>query len=248
MTLSQHIPSPPPRRRIGFTLIELLVVIAIISLLVSILLPSLTKAKELAQRTVCLSNLRSQFFAYMMYMEDNDGCVPNRTNIDAVADTFTILRYVGGLNRPRGYFEIQDGYVGSEVEGRGKGSMMDCPTAQSGMVREDETVYSAYYNSFDYNFDLQPAPGISVYSYNVTVRPLMEIDSSRGSPSAQMMIMDACQTEYPWGYMDCNRYTLGRYVVVHGDGHNVCYWDGHSGHIAQEDVSLERSDPFWNEE
>ena len=45
------------RRMRGFTLIELLVVIAIISLLVSILIPSLKRAKELARRAVCASNL-----------------------------------------------------------------------------------------------------------------------------------------------------------------------------------------------
>jgi prepilin-type processing-associated H-X9-DG protein/prepilin-type N-terminal cleavage/methylation domain-containing protein len=58
---------------IGFTLIELLVVIAIISLLVSILLPTLTRAKELAQAAVCLSNLNHAGLSLVYYAEDNEG-------------------------------------------------------------------------------------------------------------------------------------------------------------------------------
>lgn len=64
---------PKPLRRqarSAFTLIELLVVIAIISLLVSILLPTLNKAKDLARAAVCASNLRSTGILVHYFVHD----------------------------------------------------------------------------------------------------------------------------------------------------------------------------------
>ena len=57
----------------AFTLIELLVVISIISLLVSILLPSLIQAKEIARQTICSSNQRNVGLGMAMYLEDFKG-------------------------------------------------------------------------------------------------------------------------------------------------------------------------------
>ena len=53
--------------RRAFTLIELLVVVAIIAILVSILMPSLRKARELAKATSCAIQVRSQMLAMTMY-------------------------------------------------------------------------------------------------------------------------------------------------------------------------------------
>ena len=63
-------------RAAGFTLIELLVVIAIISLLVSILLPSLNRARELARQAVCGSNLRGITTTAFLYLVDSKAHLP----------------------------------------------------------------------------------------------------------------------------------------------------------------------------
>ena len=60
-------------RKHGFTLIELLVVISIIALLMSILVPALARAKDLARTVICLSNEKQQFLANSVYAEDYNG-------------------------------------------------------------------------------------------------------------------------------------------------------------------------------
>jgi prepilin-type N-terminal cleavage/methylation domain-containing protein/prepilin-type processing-associated H-X9-DG protein len=79
----------------GFTLIELLVVISIIALLLSILMPGLQKAKEKAQTTVCMSNIKQWNLMVRFFLDDNDGAFPDSDWND------------DGSNDPHGQWWIQ---------------------------------------------------------------------------------------------------------------------------------------------
>lgn len=83
---------PPPRGGPGengasephaaaFTLIELLVVITVIAVLAALLMPALARAKRLALRTACLTQLKQQGVAWRIFLDDHDGRFPDRRDL-----------------------------------------------------------------------------------------------------------------------------------------------------------------------
>jgi prepilin-type N-terminal cleavage/methylation domain-containing protein len=117
--------------RSAFTLVELLIVIAIIALLVSILLPSLQRAKQHARRVVCLTNLRGLASAAGMYATRYNGSYPIAYRMEmsgdrrrSVAWDFTTIQYRDGRDT-----EVVPGLL---WDGAGAGAIQQCPSFDGG--------------------------------------------------------------------------------------------------------------------
>jgi prepilin-type N-terminal cleavage/methylation domain-containing protein len=99
------------RRRSGFTLIELLVVIAIIALLLSILMPALTKAKNQAMRVICKSQQHQAGLGLVMYASENNSKLPVGTFFN-----YPIATHGNSDSSDPPHGPKDDGFVGTDVQ------------------------------------------------------------------------------------------------------------------------------------
>ena len=124
------------RVRVGFTLVELLVVIGVIAVLVSLLLPALSRARASASALKCNSNLRQIGVAMRMYANDNKNVIipalyvdPNNTSTEQKNWALILMegKYLPPQSKPGGNGAFD-----------GPGTVLVCPD----YVAERSTTYS----------------------------------------------------------------------------------------------------------
>ncbi|MHC4718499.1 MAG: type II secretion system protein, partial [Planctomycetota bacterium] len=90
------------RKTRAFTLVELLVVVGIIALLVTILMPSLGRALELARRTICRTQLHALGRGWLLYFADHNDKLPQKHNpgwsVCDVLARYNYGIYTGAIN------------------------------------------------------------------------------------------------------------------------------------------------------
>ncbi|MHC4265207.1 MAG: type II secretion system protein [Planctomycetota bacterium] len=155
----------------GFTLVELLVVIAIIALLLSILMPSLNKAKITALRLKCSHNLKQIILATNLYLNDHDQTYISAQDPVSPPDNYYWL-WMG-----RGWRPFLESYFGTKID-KDYPSVLLCPQDTTSPEKYESTSYGysmAFYHSpeqIDSMDDpndtyLNPQPSIPQHSYDV---------------------------------------------------------------------------------
>ena len=196
----------PTRASAAFTLIELLVVIAIISLLVSILLPSLNRAKELARSVVCMSNLKQLGLASSLYAEEWGGRLPTLHTAEVTWKT-GLLPYVGG--------GIVTPVINTGVFG--------CPS-QTDMTpnhygRSIDLTYTCFYAS-------EPPDHITAFWARCAAWPAV---SGVAAPSETAHVTDILNWWFSGLYWSDFSY-------VHSDRVNMLYFDGRVAPAGQDET------------
>ena len=130
----------------GFTLIELLVVISIIALLIAVLLPALSKARETAQQVQCLSNQRQVYIGLLTYAGDNDEQLSWQYWSNYAAPPAVKRSGSGYSDTPNalGYL-LKGGYLGSPITDLGtedKPLVLKCPAPASGAIFQRPTAFT----------------------------------------------------------------------------------------------------------
>jgi len=172
----------------GFTLIELLVVIAIIALLLSILVPSLRKAKSMARRVACSHNLKQTGLAMSMYADEHDSRYPCAQ--DPVSTQPAYWLWMG-----RGFRRWVEPYLSTRVDVNTP-SVLLCPADRTDPAKYESTSY-AYSMAFYHSPEQIDAMNATTDTYSNPQPSLPQRVADVASPSGKILLGEWMSNHVP---------------------------------------------------
>ena len=199
--------------RFGFILVELLVVIATIALLLSILMPSLGKARSMAMRLKCAHNLRQIDMAVHLYLSGNDDTYPCAEDpVSKIVSTDPNDYY--WLWMGRGWRAFVEPYLQTNIN-EDNPSVLFCPRDRSEKDKFEATSYAysmAFYHSSQ-QIDSMSSPS-DTYDKNKVQPSVPQRCSNVAKPSGKILIGEWDSNHYRikgkdpgwWGWQGCRNY------------------------------------------
>ena len=232
----------------AFTLVELLVVISIIALMLSILLPSLGRARELTKRVICASNTRQLLLGIPMYIADNDDKMPYHCNADSKRSDTTYEPYktyslhhatipVGDLIQGLG--RLYHSYVGDNLK------IYFCPGMRNTVCAFPRMPRGEPYNP-DPLFQLENNQWIGTEPFRMPNRACYmyragDFDKSTVHPLFRKLTLRLSNVSGQRGLISDIWSMAGDPVwpvIAHKEGINVGFVDGHSSWNRVDDFSI----------
>ncbi|MHB9038795.1 MAG: type II secretion system protein [Armatimonadota bacterium] len=227
-------------KRSGFTLIELLVVIAIIAILAAILFPVFAKAKESANTTACLNNLKQLGNGFRMYLDDWGAKFPGS---GGWGEADKRSGWVGFVSASTG-LPIYGPVTGTYRMSPQYGSLFSYVKADKVYVcpSDSHAKTTKFGLSYSLNSNLSVINGVSQLETSIRrpARTVLLIDEGQGSRSFTVTGRDGSGT---WsapapivdGYFGAGNGTQQNIIDkpqdAHNGGLNFAYCDGHAGWV-----------------